>query len=63
MLLEKKYLTYKEVAEILRCSEKTIFNRVKSGELHPFRNGRKVLFTWECIEECLKQEYKPPNKP
>ena len=63
MMLEKKYLTYKEVATILRCSEKTIYNRVKNGEIKPYRNGRLVLFTEECIRECLKQEYKPPNKP
>ena len=62
-LSDVRYYTYPEVAEILRCSEKTVYNRVKNGELRPFYNGRKVLFTEECIRECLKQEGKTPNKP
>lgn len=54
-LSDTKFLTYTEVAALLRCSEKTVFNRVKSGEIKPFYNGRKVLFTMECIEEFLTQ--------
>jgi len=53
---EIKYYTYKEVAELLRCSERTIYNRVKNGEIKPLRNGRLVLFTKECIEEFLSKQ-------
>jgi len=54
---EPKYYTYPEAAEILRCCEKTLYTRVKNGEIKPLRNGRLVLFTRECLDEFLKQGY------
>jgi len=57
-LKDVRYLTYTEVAKILRCSERTVHNRVKNGDILPFRNGRLVLFTRECIDEFLYR-----NKP
>jgi excisionase family DNA binding protein len=39
----------------LRCSEKTIYNRVKSGEIKPLHNGKLVLFTKESLEEFLQR--------
>lgn len=54
-LSEVSYLTYTEVAKILRCSERTVHNRVKNGDILPFRNGRLILFTRECIDEFLQQ--------
>ena len=59
---EVKYFTYFEVAKILRCSERTVYNRVRSGELQPFYNGRKVLFTEDCIREFLEKP-SPPSNP
>jgi excisionase family DNA binding protein len=52
---EPKYYTYPEAAQILRCSEKTLYNRVRNGDIQPLRNGKLVLFTNECIEEFLKR--------
>jgi len=49
-----KYYTYPEAAQLLRCSEKTLYNRVRNGEIQPLRNGRLVLFTDECIENFLR---------
>lgn len=57
-----RYFTYTEVAKILRCSERTVHNRVRNGDIEPFRNGRLVLFTEQCIEESLKQTCKPSSK-
>ena len=54
-LTNVRYLTYTEVAKILRCSERTVHNRVKNGEILPLRNGRLILFTRECIDEFLQQ--------
>ena len=34
MMLDEKLLTYREVAEVLRCSERTVQNRVKNGHEH-----------------------------
>ena len=53
---EVKYYTYQEAAQLLRCSESTIRNRVKSGEIQPLRNGRLVLFTMECLEKFLNKQ-------
>jgi excisionase family DNA binding protein len=54
-LTEVRYLTYTEVAKILRCSERTVHNRVKNGDILPLRNGRLILFTRECIDEFLQR--------
>jgi len=51
-----KYLTYPEAAKFLRCSEKTLYNRVKAGKVRPFYNGRLALFTREILEASLRQE-------
>ena len=36
VVLEMKYYTYAEVAKMLRCSERTVHNRVQRGTLNPF---------------------------
>jgi len=59
---DARYYTYPEVAEILRCSEKTLYNRVRSGQIKPLYNGRLVLFTMECIDEFLQRQDKAPVK-
>jgi excisionase family DNA binding protein len=48
------YYTYPEAAQLLRCSEKTLYNRVRNGDIKPLRHGRLVLFTKESLEELLK---------
>jgi excisionase family DNA binding protein len=53
---EQKYFTYPEAAQMLRCSEKTLYNRVRNGDIKPLRNGRLVLFTYECLEDFLKKD-------
>jgi len=54
--------TYPEAAEVLRCSEKTLYNRVRDGQIKPMYNGRLVLFTKECLDEFLQRKSKPPVK-
>jgi len=56
LLPSRKFFTYPEAAEILRCSEKTVFNRVKNGDIVPLRNGRMVLFTMDCLEDYLRRD-------
>jgi excisionase family DNA binding protein len=60
-LNDVRYLTYPEVAKILRCSERTVHNRVRSGDIVPLRNGRLVLFTDQCIEEFLQRNKQTLN--
>ena len=50
-----RYYTYPEATQLLRYSEKTLYNRVRNGEIKPLRNGRLVLFTTECLEQFLKK--------
>ena len=58
ILSNVRYLTYPEVAKILRCSERTVHNRVHNGDIVPTRNGRLVLFTQQCIDEFLNRQNK-----
>ena len=53
---EPLYYTYREAAQLLRCSEKTLYNRIRSGDIKPLRNGKLVLFTKECLEEFLHKQ-------
>lgn len=59
--MTQQYYTISEVAEILRCSEKTVYNRVKSGKLRSIKNGRLVLFTKESIDEFLGIKPQPQS--
>ena len=61
VLSSVRYYTYAEVAKMLRCSERTVHNRVRNGDIKPLRNGRLVLFTQQCIEEFLQRNSKTPN--
>ena len=55
-----RFYTYPEAAKILRCSEKTLYNRIRSGQITPLYNGRLVLFTKECLDEFLQRKSEPP---
>lgn len=49
-----KLYTYREVAAMLRCSERTVYKRVKEGLLRPTHNGRIVLFTDQEIKRFVE---------
>ena len=51
--LQDKLLTYKEVAQIMRCSRVSIWRRVKDGDLKTVQAGGKVLFQQSAIESYL----------
>ncbi len=46
-------LTYKDVAKLLRVSERTVWTLVKEGKLKACRIGRLVRFTLESVREYL----------
>jgi excisionase family DNA binding protein len=46
--------TLAEAAQILRCSTDTVMRRIASGKLRCFRDGRKVLFSENHINEYLE---------
>jgi len=58
-LEQGRFYTYHETAGILRCSEKTIYNRVKAGEITPIQNGRLRLFSYEEIRRFVDNSMTP----
>ena len=50
-----KFYTIKEVAEMLRVDELTIYKLIDNKELKAFRPGRKFLITEEQIKEFLNK--------
>ena len=56
-------LTYRQLADLLQCSERTVYNFVQRGELVPFHCGGLVRFAEECIKEFLMRNSKPSGMP
>ena len=50
---DKKLLTTEEVAEILRCSDRTVFTLKESGKIAFVRIGRLVRFPEKAVQEYL----------
>lgn len=46
-----RFLTTKEAAAALRCSERTIFRWTRLGLLHPIRRGGRLFFRRTEIQE------------
>ena len=51
--IDRKYLTKKEAAEILRVSTGTVYNAIKSGKLKAKKPMGRVLITYEDLEEYV----------
>jgi len=49
-----KLLTQSDVADILRCSPKTVGRRIASGDLPVLRDGRMVRVRLEDLERYIK---------
>lgn len=45
--MDDKMLTIAQAAEYLQCSQSTIRNRIRKGELHPLKTFR--IFSPDCI--------------
>ena len=58
-----RLLTYRQLADLLQCSERTVYNFVQRGAIVPFRCGGLVRFTEETVEEFVKRNSKAENKP
>jgi len=50
-----EYLTRKDVAEKLKCSNSTIYRMVKNDGLRCYKFGRKLLFRTTDVEAALIQ--------
>jgi excisionase family DNA binding protein len=59
MLTEEDVLTIDEAKVILKVSKKTLYNLVKSGELHAVKVGRGWRILRGSIEQYLKEDQLP----
>jgi excisionase family DNA binding protein len=48
-----KLMTTSEIANVLRCSEKTILRRVQAGALPAIKEGGRYLFDAQVIRAAL----------
>lgn len=59
-----KFLTVEEVAELFRCSTKTIYRRVASGKLPAIEEGGRFLFNITDIRAVLiAKMVRPKSQP
>lgn len=52
--MELLLLTYRDVADLLRVSERTVWTLVKEGKLKACRIGRLVRVREEAVQEYLQ---------
>ncbi len=50
-----KALTTQEVADMLKIAKNTVYELVKRGELNSYKVGRKMRFTAEDVESCIRR--------
>ena len=55
---EKKFLTNKEVANLLGCSIRSLQSYRDSGELAYIKFGKKLLYKMKDIESFLNDNYR-----
>jgi len=60
---KKRLLTYREVAGILQCSERTLHTLVKTGKIAVVYIGRLVRFTEDAVNEYLHRNTTPITNP
>lgn len=48
----ERFLSVKEVAEIMGCSSQMVYYYIKHGHLKPIEEGKNI-FTRAAIHECL----------
>ncbi len=49
------FRSVREVADILNCCERTVFRRIREGQLRAHRNGRLVRVSDEDLAAYLAQ--------
>ena len=63
-MAQNKSLSTQQVADILHVSKSTIYNLVRSGELHSYNIGRKVRFTQEDVDAYIsRSRHKHTTRP
>jgi excisionase family DNA binding protein len=52
--IQNQLYTPKEVARLLKCSDRTIYNMIWNGSLATIRVGRKIFIQAEILEKLKK---------
>ena len=52
-MAQNKSLSTQEVADLLHVSKATIYNLIRTGEIHSFKIGRKVRFTQDDLDAYI----------
>ncbi len=48
-----EFLTIREIAKILRCTERTVRQKVSDGSLRGYRNGKRILISKKDLQEYI----------
>jgi len=52
-MAKNKSLSTQEVAELLHVSKFAIYDRLRTGEIHSYKIGRKARFTQDDVDACI----------
>ena len=58
--MSEEYLTLKNVADLLKLSEKTIYRLAQAGELPAFKAGGQWRFRRSDIDRWAETQTRPP---
>jgi excisionase family DNA binding protein len=50
---EFEFLTIREAAEVLRCTERTVRQKVSDGCLRGYRNGKRILISKQDLQQYI----------
>lgn len=53
---ELKIYTVERVAALLEVTPRTIYSRIKRGEIHPVKRGGKWYFTEKTLKDYMEEE-------
>lgn len=59
MIAKQKYITIKELAELLRLNPITVANMARAGRIPSYKFGGRVMFTVEDVEAYIKSSRRP----
>lgn len=50
---ELEFFTVREAADVLRCTERTVRQKVSDGHLRGYRNGKRILISKQDLQQYI----------